>query len=282
VNDILAYKEAAKLKVLQAIAKRIKDVDERKAAFNALRKDEWLNNSFLHRQMRKHFRHGKSSVANQFIVRSDRHFSKIIDGKLIVTIRIAKKYGEDIVLSTNTSGKNVDLTGKNLRIIVKETCTEIHYAFPKKTGRPCGSKTIGIDKGYTEAFTDSNGSEHGKCFGSVLTKFSDRVTSTGKARNKLHALEKKHRSAGNIAKADRIKKCNLGRIKLDARKQQTQQQLRTIAYQSAHTIVDVAQTIVSEDLSRPITKKHQWKRFNRRMSAWAKGVLARALDEVSE
>jgi hypothetical protein len=67
VNDILTYKAAAKLKVRQAIAKRTTDENERKRLYTLLKTDEWLSDSFLHRQMRKHFRHGRSEVANQFI-----------------------------------------------------------------------------------------------------------------------------------------------------------------------------------------------------------------------
>ena len=186
------------------------------------------------------------------------------------------------MLTTTTSGKNVDLTGSNLRIIVKNGFTEIHYATEKGDGRECGDQVLGIDKGYTEAFTDSDGDHHGQDFGKVMTDYSDKVSATGKQRNKLHALEKKHRESGRTAKADRIKKHNLGRKKIDARKETTQKRLRTIAYQSAHSIVDKAAVVASEDLTAVIASKHQWKRFNRRMSAWAKGVLAEALDSVCE
>ena len=282
VNDILTYKAAAKLKVRQAIAKRTSDENERKRLYTLLKRDEWLSDSYLHRMMRKHFRHGKSKVANQFIVRSDKFATEVIDGKLTITIRIAKKYGRDITLTTTTSGKNVDLTGSNLRIIVKDGFAEIHYATEKDAGRECGDQVLGIDKGYTEAFTDSDGDHHGESFGKVMTEYSDKVAATGKQRNKLHALEKKHREAGRTAKADRIKKHNLGRMKIDARKETTQKRLRTIAYQSVHSIVDKAAIIASEDLTAVIESKHQWKRFNRRMSAWAKGVLAEALDSVCE
>lgn len=282
VNDILTYKAAAKLKVRQAIAKRTSDENERKRLYTLLKRDEWLSDSYLHRMMRKHFQHGKSEVANQFIVRSDRFVTEVIDGKLTITIRIAKKYGNDITLTTTTSGKNVDLVGSNLRIIVKDGFTEVHYAIEKGDGRECGDQVLGIDKGYTEAFTDSDGDHHGESFGKVLTDYSDKVAETSKHRNKLHALEKKHRKAGRTAKADRIKKNNLGRRKIDARKETTQKRLRTIAYQAAHKIVDKAAIVVSEDLTAVIASKHQWKRFNRRMSAWAKGVLAEALDSVCE
>lgn len=282
VNDILTYKAAAKLKVRQAIAKRASDENERKRLYTLLKRDEWLSDPFLHRQMRKHFRHGKSEVANQFIVRSDKYATEIVDGKFLINVRLAKKYGDNIVLTTTTSGKNVDLTGSNLRIIVKDGFTEIHYATEKGDGRECGDQVLGIDKGYTEAFTDSDGDHHGQDFGKVMTDYSDKVSATGKQRNKLHALEKKHRESGRTAKADRIKKHNLGSKKIDARKETTQKRLRTIAYQSAHSIVDKAAVVASEDLTAVIASKHQWKRFNRRMSAWAKGVLAEALDSVCE
>ena len=280
VNDVLIYKAAAMQKVRKAIAARTGNEAERKRLFTLLRNDQWLTDNFLHRQMRKHFRHGKSHVANQFVIRSDRYATEVVDGHLVIVIHIAAKYGDSIRLTTTSSGKNVNLSGKNLRVIVKDGFTEIHYAATKGDGRPCGDKMMGIDKGYTEAFTDSDGVAHGETFGKVMTEYSDQTSATGKARNKLYALEKKHREAGNATKADNIKRCNLGRIKMDGRKDRAHKHLRTIAYQSAHTIVDKAAVVVSEDLTSPITKKQAWKQYNRRMSAWAKGVLAEALDSV--
>ncbi len=280
VNDVLLYKAAAMQKVRKTVAARTEEQVERKRLFTLLRDDQWLTDNFLHRQMRKHFRHGRSSVSNQFVVRSDKYTTEVVENRLVILIRIAKKYGAPIRLITTSSGKNVDLKRCNLRIVVNEGFAEIHYAVDKGAGRPCGRQTIGIDKGYTEAFTDSDGTAHGKAFGAVLTQFSDRVSVTGKARNRLHALEKSHRSKGRHAKADRIKRCNLGRIKLDRRKQCARRHLRTIAFQSAHTIVDKAAVVVSEDLTATISNNQTWKRYNRRMSAWAKGVLAEALDSV--
>jgi hypothetical protein len=280
IDDLLMYKAAAMVKVRRAIHARTPDKTEQKRLYTLLREDQWQAAPFLRRQMRKHFRHGKSSVANQFIVRSDKHASKVIEGQLIVTIRIAKKYGNPITLVTTSSGKNVDLTGKNLRILVKDGHAEIHYATEKGGGRPCGTRIIGVDKGYTKAFTDSDGQAHGEKFGAVLTQYSDQTAQTNAQWNKLHALEKKHRKAGNIVKADRIKRHNLGRQKLDGRRKKTQDQLRTIAYQSVHSILDKAAVVVSEDLTSPIGKKQQWKKFNRRMSSWAKGTLADALESV--
>jgi len=280
VNDVLLYKAAAMVKVRQSVAARTKDAAERKRLFTALKSDQWLSDNFLHRQVRKHFRHGKSSVANQFVVRSDKHTSAVVNGKLVVTLKVAQKYGGHIALVTSSSGKNVDLTGSNLRIVVKDGFTGIHYATEKHAGRMSGDQVVGVDKGYSEAFTDSDGQAHGESFGEALTQYSDKAAATGKGRNKLNALEKKHRAAGRVAKADRIQQCNLGRLKIDARKERAQKHLRTIAFQAAHAVVDKAAVVVSEDLTSPIASKVQWKKFNRKMSAWAKGVLAESLDSV--
>lgn len=282
VNDILLYKAAAMVKVRQAVAARTGDATQRRRMYAALKTNEWLSDNFLHRQVRKHFRHGKSRVVNQFVVRSDKHTCAVVDGRLVVTIKVAQKYGQDIRLVTTSSGKNVNLTGSNLRIIVKDGHTEIHYATDKAEGRACGDQALGIDKGYTEAFTDSDGTAHGLGFGAVVSRYSDAAAATGKSRNKLHALEKKHRAAGRISKANRIRQCNLGRKKIDGRKECAQKQLRTLAFQAAHSIVDKAAVVASEDLTSHIAAKQQWRRYNRRMSAWAKGVLAEALGSVCE
>jgi hypothetical protein len=236
VNDILLYKAAAMVKVRQAVAARTQNAIERKRMYSALKTNEWLGDNFLHRQVRKHFRHGKSSVANQFVVRSDKHTCAVVEGKLVVTIKVAQKFGGHIELVTTSSGKNVDLMGSNLRIVVKDGFTEIHYAADKGDGRACGDQVIGIDKGYTEAFTDSDGVAYGIAFGAVLTQYSDAAALSGQGRNKLHALEKKHRAAGRIPKANRIRQCNLGCKKIDARKERAQKQLRTLAFKGIRLV----------------------------------------------
>ena len=139
VNDILLYKAAAKQKVRQDIAARTADPEERKRLYTLLKNDAWLSDSFLHRRMRKRFKHGVSQVRNQLVVRSDRHTEEVIDGRLVITIKIAKKYGNDIRLVTTTNGKDVDLTGSNLRIMVKGDVTEIHYAYENPNAQVCAS-----------------------------------------------------------------------------------------------------------------------------------------------
>lgn len=53
-----------------------------------------------------------------------------------------------------------------------------------------------------------------------------------------------------------------------------------MAFQAAQSIVDKAAVVVSETPTAPLAKRQAWKRDNRRMSAWAKGILAEAMDRV--
>ncbi|WP_276981977.1 zinc ribbon domain-containing protein [Ferrimicrobium acidiphilum] len=283
VNDVLLYRAAGQQRVRRAFYTRAKDDEaELTRLYTLLQQGEWTQDNFLHRQMRKHFKHGHSKVNNQFIVRPDKYHTEIVDGKLVVVIEIAAKYGQPIRLVTTTNGKSVDLSGKNITNIVKDDVTEIHYAFKKPLGRPRGTEVIAVDKGYTEAFVDSDGEVHGVGLGEIMTEYSDKASKTGQARNRLYALEKKHREAGRTAKADRIKTNNLGTKKINARKDKAQKQIRNIAFRAAHSVVDKASLVISEDLSRPIAKRRPWKKYNRRMSAWARGTLAEALESTTQ
>jgi hypothetical protein len=69
-----------------------------------LKSDKWLEDKYLHRMMRKSFRHGVSRCDNQFIVRSDKHQSRVRDGQLVITIHIARQYGPSIELLRNKTG----------------------------------------------------------------------------------------------------------------------------------------------------------------------------------
>ena len=149
-----------------------------------------------------------------------------------------------IQLVTTSNGQGVDLTGCNLRLIVKGGAVEIHYATEKTAGRPCGKAEIGVDKGYTEVFTDSDGVHHGQRSGG-----SNRQGEEPPARPEKGAQR--------------------GRPDRQGRPHPTQQRLRTIADQAAHSVVDKAAAVASEDLTLPIKGKAQWRKYNRRMSGWA-------------
>ncbi len=282
VLNILMVKEACKEKVKKEIWKRTRNANERKRLFTLLKADQWLDDNFLHRRMRHHFKHGKSKMDNQVLLMSQNQSVSIVDGKAVINLEFPQKFGGVIRLQTQSNERLTDfLNKKNLRIILKGKVIEVHYAFDKPSGRACGQGEIGIDKGYTEAFVDSDGIFYGTDFGQLITAFSDQNKQVGQRRNKLHALEKKYQAEGNHAKADNIKTFNLGQQKKITKKKRIQNQLKDRAYKAVHKMADKAQLIISEDLTSPIKKKTNFKNMNRRLANWYKGILAKAIDHVT-
>ncbi|HEC85592.1 MAG TPA: transposase, partial [Thioploca sp.] len=144
----------------------------------------------------------------------------------------------------------------------------------------CGSEEIGIDKGYTEAFVDSEGDFYGKELGEVLSKESDSLKKKYQRRNKIKAVLNKVEQK-NPKKAKRIIKHNLGRKKLNRRKQRHQAKVKTIVFTAVNRVVDKAKTIVCEDLTKTFKSKSYGKNANRRLSGWVKGLMASAIDIVA-
>ncbi|CAN5570900.1 hypothetical protein BH10CHL1_BH10CHL1_42070 [soil metagenome] len=271
MNDVITYREAAKVKVRKAIFHRTKDKEERKRLYILLKHDRWLDDLYLSRMMRKYFKHGHTSVDNQIVVDVQCYTAfKLKDkGKtwISVTGLIAR---QRIAIPLNTT---VIPTG-TLRLILRDGRIEVHYAIDAKQGKACGEDTTGIDKGYTEAFTDSEGQRHGEGLGDKLSNNSDYLKLKYQRRNKLKAISDKK---------PQVKANNLGRKKLDQRKQKHQSSVRDICYKAAHSVVDKAKVIVCEDLTSPIPDKKKYgKNQSRRLSGWVKGTMAEALEMVSQ
>jgi hypothetical protein len=70
-------------------------------------------------------------------------------------------------------------------LILKEGNVEVHYTIDVEETKSCGQATLGIDKGYTEVFIDSDGEYYGEGLGQILTLHSDRLKNKYQARNKL-------------------------------------------------------------------------------------------------
>jgi hypothetical protein len=282
VINILMYKEACKKKVKKEIWKRTRNAAERKRLFVLLKADKWLDDSFLHRRMRHYFKHGHSKMDNQVLLMSQNQSVSLVKGKAVIHLEFPKKFGGTIDLQTASNERLKPLINKkNLRLVLKNKTIEVHYTFDKPKGRSCGEGEIGIDKGYTEAFVDSDGEFYATDFGKLITVFSDKNKKTGQARNRLYALERKYREKGNHYKADKIRKFNVGQQKKTARKNRIQNQLKDRAYKAVHKMVDKAQLIISEDLTSPIKKKTNFKNMNRRLANWYKGILADAVNHVT-
>lgn len=103
--------------------------------------------------------------------------------------------GKRIAIPTNSK---VVLKGM-LRLILRDQKVYVHYLANGKKSRPCGDRIVGVDKGYTEVFADSEGDVHGEHFHKVLTQASESRMKKNKVRNKLYQIAKK---------SDAKKKCS--------------------------------------------------------------------------
>ncbi len=221
--------------------------------------------------MRKHWKHGCNHTHNQIVVRSDNYTTFQLGGRAWIKIPSLQK-GKRIPIPLNT---NIEPSG-TLRLILIDGIVEVHYTIDILESKSGGSRTVGIDKGYTEVFVDSDGIEYGKGLGKVLTKKSDQLKHKYQKRNKLKAIaNKKPHKKPNIIQN------NLGRKKLNQQNRQTKSQVQDIIYQATHQLIDKAEVIATEDLTSKIASKKLGKNVTRRLSAWTKGVIATALDTVS-
>ena len=252
--DIAANREAAKVGVRRAIRRHVanrhaaNDV-ERKRLFALLKSDRWVDDPYLRRQMRNHWPRGKNHTANQIVVRADqfRIFTLIEGGDVWLAVPGLDR-GRRVAIPLNTT---VAPAG-TLRLILRGGRVEVHYqidAADMPSSQPCGTATVGVDKGYTEVLTDSDGNHHGTDLGVLLAAESDRLKERNRRRAKLRSVANQAAQRGNRAKADRIRRNNLGTLKRD--RQATR-------------------------------RKKLSKNMNRRLAAWTKGVTAEALTNVSE
>ncbi|WP_205801021.1 zinc ribbon domain-containing protein [Micromonospora thermarum] len=163
----------------------------------------------------------------------------------------------------------------------------MHYqidAFQMRSSRrPCGARMIGVDKGYTEALTDSEGEHHGTRLGTLLAAESDRGKERNRRRAKLRSIANNAARRGDHAKAHRITVNNLGQVKRDRQAARHRAQVRTEIFTAVHRVVDKAATVVAEDLTKSFAgRKRLGKNVNRRLAAWTKAITAEALANVSE
>jgi len=273
IADISMNQKSAKVKARQAIRCHTSDKIEQKRLYTLLKANKWTEDKYLTRIMRKYWKRGHNHTQNQIIVRSDNYKIFQKSNKAWILIPSLVK-GKRIAIPLSS---NVEPSG-TLRILLRNNKIEIHYAVNVEKINDSGSGVVGIDKGFTEVFVDSDGIHYGNGLGNVISEESDYLKKKYQVRNKLFQIAEK----SNSTKKARIEKNNLGRKKLDNRKVQTKSQIRTIVFTAIHELIDKTGTIVAEDLTAPMSKRSFGKNMNRKLSTWMKGTIAEALDTVSQ
>lgn len=281
-ENINTYHEAAKKLVVNKIYSRTKDKAERTQFCKLLDSPELIKNKYVHKLHRKHFKHGKNHTYNQIVLDTDCYITFEYKNRTWLEVMSdipRKRMAIPLNCKTNING--------TLRLILKAGIVEVHYTVNAKAAcsvEPCGKATLGVDKGYTETFTDSEGVKHGTGLGSLLSKESDYLKVKYQRRNKLKAVADK-----KPHKAKNIKQNNLGRKKLNKRKAVHTQRVTDKVCKSIHSILDRANTVVAEDLTFTVKstkssspKKYFGKNMNRKLSGWVKGLIADKLKDISK
>ena len=270
IGTINAYFEAGFKEVIKTLYK--KHGKTKAKELTKFLKADYKSNNELHRLVRKLIPKGVSKADN--IICLDEGCYTFEQDILLVT-GLRKRKMLSLPLTTKYRPKG------NFKIILKEDnrCElRVNFKYQTKVQTEKPYEAIGVDKGYTEVFTDSTGERHGNDFGKLLTKKSDFLKEKYKNRNKLYAIMKKANEKGDKKKAENIKKNNLDNKKLNRQKEKANIELKEIIYKAAKTLAQKAKIIAIEDLTFK-TKSTKFKNVNRRLSSWIKSTIDEAISK---
>ena len=281
IDDIHLVQAACIEKVLKALGQSYQSFQKNKSVLQMmLESREWMDSPKLCTLVRKFWYRGHTKVANQIILRA---FDTQIDSNKVVWLRFGGLTKGKMLKLPTTLPNEVTC---QLRLIKRMGRWEIHYTTDiQKAPRKTEGQVIGCDRGYTEVYaTSSNDGARfiGENFGSIQTAETDYRTAKQVKRNKILSVANKANLAGNSAKADRIKRNNLGRQKWNIRESSFKGRVKTLVFTATSALMQNAITVAFEDLTAQINnKKPMRKRMKRNVSSWCKGIVADALKQVS-
>lgn len=289
INDIHACIEAAKTKVTRKIyrffkpekdgdGKIIEETSFRAELIESLKTKTWIKYPLIHRWMRQAYHRGHTYVNNQICVGvSNGAVVKRISRNVVsVTISgdfLSKRKYEKLTLLFKVG--RCTPTGI-FQIIFEDVIGEVRLHYPKIVKRvPSSSQgRSGLDKGYTEAFTDSNGVIYGDGIGQVMSSSVAKRHIRGKGRNKLYQIAIKKNKP-------HIHKCNLTKKQWQKRENKKKDILNTMVRTGANQFFNNYKHAITEDLSFSIKNKKIAKKVNRNLAEWCKRTLQKALDEIA-
>ncbi|NES82221.1 MAG: transposase, partial [Moorea sp. SIO2B7] len=289
---ITASQAACTEAVIKKVYKRFPGKDnqkKRKELCKQLKSVAFLDNSLLHRFVRKEFQRGHSWGKNQIVYQHRGYKCKRLSRNTYQLEIAGLKRGKRnrIVVRSNRKIKG------QIRLIHNQLLQrfEIHFLVDYGTVEISSERrSIGVDKGYTEAFYDSEGQAHGKELGKVATKKSERICAKNRNRGKLWAL---HRKLEKIdpAKSARILENNLTRKTENRRYRKNQSELTAIIGAASKSLFNGESLKVfavreawptASDLTQPIRNKRQSKAVSRKLNSWMKGVMRDSLQKWAD
>ncbi|NEQ86304.1 MAG: transposase, partial [Moorea sp. SIO2I5] len=285
INDVAKAITAQQAACIDAVIKKIYNrfpgiecQKTRKELCQQIKTLAFLDNPLLHRLIRKEFQRGHSWVKNQIVYQQVGYSCKRLSRNTyqleVAGLRRGKR--NQIIVNSNRKIKG------QIRLTYNQLLQKFEVHFLVDHGKveiPAERRNIGLDKGYTEAFYDSDGQVHGNDLGKVTTKKSNRICAKNKNRGKLWAL---HRKLEKIdpAKSARILKNNLTRKTENKRYRQDQSEIKTIIGAASKSVFNgKSLKVFAEDLTKPIKNKRQSKAMSRKLNSWMKGELRDSLQK---
>ncbi|NEO82541.1 MAG: transposase [Moorea sp. SIO4G3] len=285
VSDVAKAITAQQAACTEAVIKNIyrkfpgkENQRKRKELCKQLKTLAFLDNALLHRWVRKEYQRGHSWVRNQIVYQQGGYKCKRLSRNTyqLELAGLVRGKRNKVVVRSNRKIKgqirliyNLELERFEVHFLVGHGVVDI----------PSERRSIGVDKGYTEAFYDSDGQAHGKGLGKAATKKSDRIYAKNRNRGKLWAL---HRKLEKIdpAKSARILENNLTRKTENRRYRQNQAELAAIIGAACKSLFNgEALKIFAEDLTQPIRNKRQSKTMSRKLNSWMKGEMRDSLQK---
>ena len=289
IDDIHACIEAAKRAVIKKIyrtfkpekvkgGKIIEHTSFRKELSQSLNSLQWMDYPLLHRWIRQAYHRGHTWVDNQICVGvgNGAIVKRVSRNVVSVTIsgeKIGKRKYEKLTLLFKV-GRSTPTGLFQIIFDDKEGKVRLHYSKVVKRSKPKVQGSCGLDKGFTEAFTGSDGNVYGDGIGEVMKGSVATRHTRGKARNKLYQIAKKKNK-------QHIFRCNLGSLRHQRRENRKRATLNSIVRHGVNQFFDKYNTAITEDLSFVVKGKKQSKKLNRNLAEWCKGTLQTALEEIS-
>ena len=296
VSDVAKAITASQAACTEAVVKKIykrfpgkENQKTRKELCKQLKTLAFLDSPLLHRLIRKEFQRGHSWVKNQIIYQQGGYKCKRLSRNTYQLELAGLKRGKrnKIVVRSNRKIKG------QIRLIYNQILKKIEIHFLVDYGTveiPPDRRAIGVDKGYTEAFYDSDGQAHGKELGKVTTKksvrvawpFGHRICAKNRNRGKLWALHRKLEKL-DPAKSARILKNNLTRKTENRRYRKNQSELTAIIGAASKSLFKgESLKVFAEDLTQPIRNKRQSLAVSRKLNSWMKGVMRDSLQKWAD
>lgn len=279
IDEIHAYQEAVKSYVIRDIYRTFGKDGFRDELVKSLHTLEWQQYPLIARWVRRYYHRGHTCKDNQINV-TDRKKSPIVKrvsrNVVEVTIngspikpRVYKK------IKIRFKVGRITPTG-NLKFLFDDVTGEaqLHYCRIVRKVDNENENSAGLDKGYTEALTDSQGVVYGDGIGKVMTREVQKRHVRGKARNKLYSIAQNKNQL-------QIHRCHLGKKRWNQREAKKKAQLVNRVREGVNQFFDGHKVAVTEDLSAPIKSKRRSRAMKRNLSEWCKGQIQKALEEIA-